>query len=66
MLFRSGEETEYKVTFNSEQIMTVYDKHTDEKIVSYYVFIHFNNYLHAVMEEKFDENCMWEEYIVFS
>ena len=46
--------------------MTVYDKHTDEKIVSYYVFIHFNNYLHAVMEEKFDENCMWEEYIVFS
>ena len=59
-----GEETEYKVTFNSEQIMTVYDKHTDEKIVSYYVFFLSDEHFYAVMEEKFDENCMWEDYIV--
>lgn len=59
-----GEETEYKVTFDSEQIMTVYDKHTDEKIVSYHIFIHFNNNLYAVMEEKFDENCTWKDYMV--
>ena len=59
-----GEETEYKVTFNSEQIMTVYDKHTDEKIVSYYVFFLSDEHFYAIMEEKFDENCMWEEYIV--
>lgn len=61
-----GEETEYKVTFDSEQIMTVYDKHTEEKIVSYYVFFLSDEHFRAIMEEKFDENCMWEEYIVFS
>ena len=60
------EETEYNVTFDSEQIMTVYDKCTNEKIVSYYIYCQSNDEFYAIMKEKFDEKCTWKEYMVFS
>lgn len=62
----TGEETKYNVTFDSNQIMTVYDKCTDEKIVSYYIYCQSNDEFYAIMKEKFDENCTWKEYMVFS
>lgn len=60
------EEIEYNVTFDSKQIMTVYDKCTDEKIVSYYIFCQSNDEFYAIMKEKFDENCTWKEYMWFN
>lgn len=60
------EETEYNVTFDSEQIMTVYDKCTNEKIVSYCIYCQSDDVIYLIMEEKFNENCTWKEFIVFS
>lgn len=59
------EEMEYNVTFDSEQIMTVYDKCTNEKIVSYYIYCQSNDKFYAIMKEKFDENCTWKDYMWF-
>ena len=46
--------------------MTVYDKCTDEKIVSYYIYCQSNDEIYAIMKEKFDEHCTWKDYMVFS
>ncbi len=61
----TGEEKEYKVTFDSEQIMMVYDKYTEEKIISYYIFSKETGVFYAVMEEEYDDNCIFKEYIGF-
>ena len=61
----TGEEKEYKVTFDSEQIMAVYDKYTEEKIISYYIFSKETGVFYAVMEEEYDDNCIFKEYMGF-
>ena len=62
---KTWEKTEYNVIFDSKQIMTVYDKCTNEKIVSYYMFCQSPDMITAIMEEKFDKNCTWEEILFF-
>lgn len=56
---------EYNVIFDTEQIMTVYDKCTEEKIASYYVYYQEDDGFYAIMKTKVDEKWRFNEKLWF-